>query len=253
MIYRLHPDYPELFPDPEGADPEGLVAVGGDLSVRRLLAAYGAGIFPWYGEGQPLLWWSPDPRCVLFPEKFRIPHTVRKEIRKCGFSVTVNQAFCDVMTGCAATPRPDQDGTWIMPEMVDAYASLHELGFAHSVEVWEHDAAGNTLVGGLYGVGLGRAFFGESMFHLCPEASRAALAGLVGFLRERDFLLLDCQQATPHMLAMGAREIPRKEFLALLRQAVPVPDPEPVSQLPWQPWRMSFRHDAALGWLPDEQ
>ena len=98
MIYRLHPDYPELFPDPEGADPEGLVAVGGDLSVRRLLAAYGAGIFPWYGEGQPLLWWSPDPRCVLFPEKFRIPHTVRKEIRKCGFSVTVNQAFCDVMT-----------------------------------------------------------------------------------------------------------------------------------------------------------
>ena len=136
MIYRLHPDYPELFPDPEGADPEGLVAVGGDLSVRRLLAAYGAGIFPWYGEGQPLLWWSPDPRCVLFPEKFRIPHTVRKEIRKCGFSVTVNQAFCDVMTGCAATPRPDQDGTWIMPEMVDAYASLHELGFAHSVEVW---------------------------------------------------------------------------------------------------------------------
>ena len=142
MIYRLHPDYPELFPDPEGADPEGLVAVGGDLSVRRLLAAYGAGIFPWYGEGQPLLWWSPDPRCVLFSEKFRIPHTVRKEIRKCGFSVTVNQAFCDVMTGCAATPRPDQDGTWIMPEMVDAYASLHELGFAHSVEVWEHDAAG---------------------------------------------------------------------------------------------------------------
>ena len=144
MIYRLHPDYPELFPDPEGADPEGLVAVGGDLSVRRLLAAYGAGIFPWYGEGQPLLWWSPDPRCVLFPEKFRIPHTVRKEIRKCGFSVTVNQAFCDVMTGCAATPRPDQDGTWIMPEMVDAYASLHELGFAHSVEVWEHDAAGTA-------------------------------------------------------------------------------------------------------------
>ena len=185
MIYRLHPDYPELFPDPEGADPEGLVAVGGDLSVRRLLAAYGAGIFPWYGEGQPLLWWSPDPRCVLFPEKFRIPHTVRKEIRKCGFSVTVNQAFCDVMTGCAATPRPDQDGTWIMPEMVDAYASLHELGFAHSVEVWEHDAAGNTLVGGLYGVGLGRAFFGESMFHVRPHASKLALVSLMEWLKAR--------------------------------------------------------------------
>ena len=117
------------------------------------------------------------------------------------------------------------------------------------MEAWRD----GELLGGLYGVALGRAFFGESMFHLCPEASRAALAGLVAFLRERDFLLLDCQQATPHMLAMGAREIPRKEFLALLRQAVPFPDPEPVSQLPWQPWRMSFRHDAALGWLSDER
>ena len=220
MIYRLHPDYPELFPDPEGADPEGLVAVGGDLSVRRLLAAYGAGIFPWYGEGQPLLWWSPDPRCVLFPEKFRIPHTVRKEIRKCGFSVTVNQAFCDVMTGCAATPRPDQDGTWIMPEMVDAYASLHELGFAHSVEVWEHDAAGNTLVGGLYGVGLGRAFFGESMFHVRPHASKLALVSLMEWLKARHCQLVDCQMATDHIMRYGAECIPRHDFLQQLRKAL---------------------------------
>ena len=142
----------------------------------------------------------------------------------------MDTAFSRVIRACAA-PRRDSEGTWILPEMIAAYERL----------------------GGLYGVALGRAFFGEAMFHLCPEASRAALAGLVAFLRERDFLLLDCQQATPHMLAMGAREIPRKEFLALLRQAVPVPDPEPVSQLPWQPWRMSFRHDAALGWLPDER
>ena len=220
MIYRLHPDYPELFPDPEGADPEGLVAVGGDLSVRRLLAAYGAGIFPWYGEGQPLLWWSPDPRCVLFPEKFRIPHTVRKEIRKCGFSVTVNQAFCDVMTGCAATPRPDQDGTWIMPEMVDAYASLHELGFAHSVEVWEHDAAGNTLVGGLYGVGLGRAFFGESMFHVRPHASKLALVSLMEWLKARHCQLVDCQMATDHIMRYGAECIPRHDFLQQLRKSL---------------------------------
>ena len=220
MIYRLHPDYPELFPDPEGADPEGLVAVGGDLSVRRLLAAYGAGIFPWYGEGQPLLWWSPDPRCVLFPEKFRIPHTVRKEIRKCGFAGTVNPAFCDVMTGCAATPRPDQDGTWIMPEMVDAYASLHELGFAHSVEVWEHDAAGNTLVGGLYGVGLGRAFFGESMFHVRPHASKLALVSLMEWLKARHCQLVDCQMATDHIMRYGAECIPRHDFLQQLRKAL---------------------------------
>ena len=164
MIWRLHPDYPELFPDPEEADPEGLVAVGGDLSVRRLLAAYRCGIFPWYGEGQPLLWWSPDPRCVIVPERFRIPHTVRKEVRKCGFTVTIDRAFREVMLRCASTPRPDQDGTWIMPEMVDAYVRLHELGHAHSVETWD----GDELVGGLYGVGLGRAFFGESMFHPGP-------------------------------------------------------------------------------------
>ena len=216
MIYRLHPDYPELFPDPEGADPEGLVAVGGDLSVRRLLAAYGAGIFPWYGEGQPLLWWSPDPRCVIVPERFRIPHTVRKEVRKCGFTVTIDRAFREVMLRCASTPRPDQDGTWIMPEMVDAYVRLHELGHAHSVETWD----GDELVGGLYGVGLGRAFFGESMFHLRPHASKLALVRLMEWLETRGCRLVDCQMATNHIMRYGAECIRRHVFLQLLRRAL---------------------------------
>lgn len=216
MIYRLHSAYPELFPDPRQADPEGLVAVGGDLSARRLLAAYRMGIFPWYGQGQPLLWWSPDPRCVIFPERFRIPHTVRKELRRCAFTVSRNRAFRRVMEHCAAAPRPDQDGTWIMPEMVDAYVRLHEAGYAHSVEVWE----GGRLVGGLYGVGVGRAFFGESMFHLRPDASKLALVRLMAWLEERDCRLLDCQMATSHIMRYGAELIPRTDFLSRLRQAV---------------------------------
>ena len=216
MIWRLHPDYPELFPDPEEADPEGLVAVGGDLSVRRLLAAYRCGIFPWYGEGQPLLWWSPDPRCVIVPERFRIPHTVRKEVRKCGFTVTIDRAFREVMLRCASTPRPDQDGTWIMPEMVDAYVRLHELGHAHSVETWD----GDELVGGLYGVGLGRAFFGESRFHLRPHASKLALVRLMEWLETRGCRLVDCQMATNHIMRYGAECIRRHVFLQLLRRAL---------------------------------
>ena len=216
MIWRLHPDCPELFPDPEEADPEGLLAVGGDLSVRRLLAAYRRGIFPWYGEGQPLLWWSPDPRCVIVPERFRIPHTVRKEVRKCGFSATIDRAFREVMLRCASTPRPDQDGTWIMPEMVDAYVRLHELGHAHSVEAWD----GGELVGGLYGVALGRAFFGESMFHLRPHASKLALVRLMEWLETRGCRLVDCQMATNHIMRYGAECIRRHVFLQLLRRAL---------------------------------
>ena len=216
MIWRLHPDYPELFPDPEEADPEGLVAVGGDLSVRRLLAAYRCGIFPWYGEGQPLLWWSPDPRCVIVPERFRIPYTVRKEVRKCGFTAPTARAFREVLLRCASTPRPDQDGTWIMPEMVDAYVRLHELGHAHSVETWD----GDELVGGLYGVGLGRTFFGESMFHLRPHASKLALVRLMEWLETRGCRLVDCQMATNHIMRYGAECIRRHVFLQLLRRAL---------------------------------
>ena len=232
------------FPDTALAHPTGVLCRGGDLSLPTLLAAYSRGIFPWFDENSPILWWSPDPRCVILPEEYHLPRRSRRTLRQKNFAITLDQAFEQVITSCGRRAQ-----TWITPDIVESFLVLHATGFAHSVEAWLDD----RLVGGLYGLALGRAFFGESMFHLCPEASRAALAGLVAFLRERDFLLLDCQQATPHMLAMGAREIPRKEFLALLRQAVPVPDPEPVSQLPWQPWRMSFRHDAALGWLPDEQ
>lgn len=221
--------YAAQFPSPGCCTAEGILCAGGDLLPARLLAAYSRGIFPWYGEDM-------------------LPRRSARALRNHPFELRMDTAFSRVIRACAA-PRRDSEGTWILPEMIAAYERLHALGYAHSVEAWRD----GELLGGLYGVALGRAFFGESMFHLCPEASRAALAGLVAFLRERDFLLLDCQQATPHMLAMGAREIPRKEFLALLRQAVPVPDPEPVSQLPWQPWRMSFRHDAALGWLPDER
>lgn len=240
--------YATQFPSPGCCTAEGILCAGGDLLPARLLAAYSRGIFPWYGEDMPLLWWCPDPRCVLPPDAFHLPRRSARALRNHPFELRMDTAFSRVIRACAA-PRRDSEGTWILPEMIAAYERLHALGYAHSVEAWRD----GELLGGLYGVALGRAFFGESMFHLCPEASRAALAGLVAFLRERDFLLLDCQQATPHMLAMGAREIPRKEFLALLRQAVPAPDPEPVSQLPWRPWRMSFRHDAALGWLPDER
>ncbi len=222
MIYRLHSAYPELFPNPENAEPDGLLAVGGDLSVRRLLAAYRAGIFPWYGEGQPLLWWSPDPRCVIVPNRFRIPHTVRKELRKSSFVSTVDLAFREVMTACAEAPRPDQDGTWITPEMVDAYAELHKCGVAHSVEVWEPDAEGgpNVLVGGLYGVALGRAFFGESMFHRRANASKLALVLLVEWLRERRCQIIDCQMQTAHIMRYGAECIPRHDFLQQLKAAL---------------------------------
>ncbi len=220
MIYRLHPDYPDCFPNPEEADAEGLIAVGGDLSVRRLLAAYRAGIFPWYGAGQPLLWWSPNPRCVIIPEHFRIPHTVRKEIRRCPFMVTVDAAFREVMTACARTPRPDQDGTWIVPDMVEAYVRLHERGIAHSVEVWEQNDGERTLVGGLYGVELGRAFFGESMFHHRPDASKLALVRLMEWLKARDCQLVDCQMETAHILRYGAECIPRHDFLQQLRSAL---------------------------------
>lgn len=220
MICRLHPEYPDLFPNPEDADADGLVAVGGDLSVRRLLAAYCSGIFPWYGEGQPLLWWSPDPRCIILPERFRIPHTVRKELRRCPFAVTVDAAFREVMTACAGTPRPDQDGTWIVPDMVEAYVRLHERGIAHSVEVWEQEDGGRTLVGGLYGVELGRAFFGESMFHHRPDASKLALVHLMDWLKSRGCRLVDCQMATAHILRYGAECIPRHDFLQLLGQAL---------------------------------
>lgn len=236
-----------LFPDPAAAPEDAPLCMGGDLNPLRLLAAYSRGIFPWYGEGLPLLWWSPDPRCVLPLESFHLPRRSARTLRVSPFILTLDAAFGRVIRACAA-PRSDSGqeppGTWITPEMIDAYEHLHTLGYAHSVEAWR----GDKLVGGLYGVSLGRAFFGESMFHRAPEASRAALAGLVGVLRRRDAVLLDCQQATSHMERMGAQLVPRSDFLRELAAALaPVagsscPGGEAVAPrpCPWAPWRERY-------------
>ena len=204
---------PLVFPPAESADDEGLVMAGGDLSPARLLLAYSSGIFPWYGEGQPILWWSLDPRCVLFPEKLHVPASLRRVMNSGRFTFTENACFDRVMRACAFVPRRGQEGTWITQEMVLAYTRLHNMDRAHSVEVWE----GGELVGGLYGVQAGRVFCGESMFHSVPDASKAAVVHLVEWLTGRGVALIDCQQTTPHMTRFGAEEISRGEYLKLLR------------------------------------
>jgi leucyl/phenylalanyl-tRNA--protein transferase len=204
------------FPSPAHAEENGLLAVGGDLSPRRLLLAYSLGIFPWYSEGQPILWWSPDPRLVLFPEELRISRSLGKTVRKPLFRVTVDTAFDEVISSCAGVHRREEGGTWLTGEMVEAYEALHRLGFAHSVECWQEE----TLAGGLYGVALGKAFFGESMFSTRPDASKVALVALVEELKQREFEIIDCQVSTMHLVRMGAREIPRDEFLQILSKAV---------------------------------
>ena len=210
-----------LFPDPAHADEDGLLAVGGDLSPQRLLMAYAQGIFPWYCENSPILWWSPDPRLVLEPSKIHVPGRLERILRQGRFAFTLDTAFERVITGCAETPRPGAHGTWIVPEMLAAYCRLHELGFAHSIEVW----SGKTLVGGLYGVALGGAFFGESMFYREPDASKAGLVTLTRLLSQAGFVLFDCQQTTAHMLRFGGFEMPRSEFLARLGQALELSTP----------------------------
>jgi len=218
MIALLRPqDPPESFPPVDEAlrEPDGLLCVGGDLSVSRLLAAYRRGIFPWYSEGQPILWWSPDPRAVLFPAEFKVSRSLAKTLRNRGFTVTFDRAFASVMTRCAdRTLRPE--GTWISPEMLTAYATLHELGYAHSVETWD----AGKLVGGLYGVSLGRIFFGESMFSTERDASKVALHALVHTLLRRHDELIDCQVRSAHLHSLGAREIPRREFTARLDRCI---------------------------------
>lgn len=217
-VFRL-PDRGLLFPDPSLADPSGLLAVGGDLSAPRLLAAYGLGIFPWYSDDQPILWWSPDPRLVLEPAALHVGRSLRKTMRRGQYEIRFDTAFADVMKACAATPRPDQTGTWIGPEMLDAYAELHRLGYAHSVEAWRD----GVLAGGLYGVSLGAAFFGESMFAHAPDASKVAFVTFVEAAATWGFELIDCQVTTEHLLRFGAREIPRREFLARLERALRAP------------------------------
>jgi leucyl/phenylalanyl-tRNA--protein transferase len=213
-IFRLVEE--PLFPPPDYADPSGLLAVGGDLSSERLLEAYRLGIFPWYSDDQPILWWSPDPRLTLDIADFKISRSLGKTLRRGQFKVTFDRAFEEVIQACASVPREAQNGTWITQEMQEAYINLHGLGYAHSVESW----LGDKLVGGLYGVSLGKAFFGESMFHLQADASKVALASLVENLKRWEFQFIDAQMTTEHMLRLGAKELPRRVFLKRLQSAL---------------------------------
>ncbi|SEL06544.1 leucyl/phenylalanyl-tRNA--protein transferase [Pseudoxanthomonas sp. GM95] len=210
------PDAP--FPDPRLAlrEPDGLLAVGGDLSPQRLLNAYRSGVFPWYSDGQPLLWWSPDPRTVFRTDGVRLSTRFRRQLRGSGWVLRADTAFAQVMQACASAPRPGQDGTWITSEMLDAYLALHQLGHAHSLEVWDGDA----LIGGIYGVVIGRMFFGESMFSAVSGGSKAALAGLARTLADWGWPLIDAQVDNDHLGRMGAEQWPRAEFLALVAKQV---------------------------------
>jgi leucyl/phenylalanyl-tRNA--protein transferase len=205
-----------LFPHPDKATPEGILAVGGNLSPGMLLSAYGQGVFPWFSENEPVLWWSPDPRFVLFPRELRVSESMKKVIRKGLFTYGIDTRFRDVVTACSRTPRPGQNGTWITEGMIEGYSRLHELGYAHSVEVY----SGCELVGGLYGVSLGRVFFGESMFTWKPNASKAAflLFGLA--LGSLGFDIIDSQVSTAHMESMGGRYVSRKEYLGILKNSL---------------------------------
>ena len=219
MIHWLRPDDP--FPPVTSAliEPNGLLAAGGDLSPERLIDAYRRGIFPWFNPGQPILWWSPDPRMVLFPPEFRLSRSLRKTLRSRDYEVRADTTFLAVMRACAE-PRPEQDGTWIADGMIAGYCALHDRGIAHSVETW----IDGELAGGLYGVALGRMFYGESMFTRADDASKIALALLVRQLERWDFGMIDCQMHTRHLATLGAREIPRAEFMRKLAELVNYPD-----------------------------
>ncbi len=205
-----------VFPDPELSDENGLLAIGGDLSIQRLLLAYSRGIFPWYSSGSPIMWWSPDPRMVLFPDNFKLFKSLRNTLNKKIFNIKTDENFEEVIEHCAKVPRKDQSGTWITSEMIKAYTRLHNKGYCHSVETYYK----GELVGGLYGVSLGHAFFGESMFTLKRDASKVALFHLVEKLRSWNFDLIDSQQETRHLKSLGAKAIPRSEFLSMLKKAL---------------------------------
>lgn len=213
-VFRLIKDL--IFPSTEFAEPDGLLAIGGDLEPARLILAYSQGIFPWYSQGDPILWWSPAPRLVLFPEEFHLPRRLARLIKANSFLLTADTAFADVITGCATASGRLEKGTWITPEMQAAYIRLHGLGFAHSIECWQ----GGNLVGGLYGVCLDRMFFGESMFTRTSNASKVALAALVRQALELDIGLIDCQMTTAHLLRFGARELSRDAFQEQLEHLI---------------------------------
>lgn len=201
------------FPPAQSASPEGIVAVGGDLSPERLKLAYDNGIFPWFEEEDIIIWWSPDPRMVLFPDKLKVSSSMRKILKKGDFTITYNQNFEEVIRNCAEVQRPGQEGTWITSGIIDGYKALYEMGYAISVEVWKEE----DLVGGLYGVDLGGVFCGESMFSKVSNASKAAFISLVQNLHKKDYKLIDCQVYTEHLESLGAEEIPRSEFLKILK------------------------------------
>ena len=210
-----------MFPPVDQATPEGLLAIGGDLSSQRLLEAYRHGIFPWYSAGQPILWWSPDPRAVLYLDQLKVSRSLRRTLRKDEYQVSFDRCFSRVVQKCAGPRRKDPTGgTWITSEMSNAYAQLHHAGYAHSVETWHH----GQLVGGLYGLALGRGFFGESMFSTLTDASKVALVALVQQLRQWDFHFVDCQLPSPHIGSLGACEVPRQRFLEQLGRALNFPD-----------------------------
>jgi leucyl/phenylalanyl-tRNA--protein transferase len=213
-VFRLTEDL--AFPPSELAEDDGLLAVGGDLSVDRLILGYSMGIFPWYSDGYPILWWSPDPRLILIPQELKVSRSLRQTIKKDIYTITMDKAFEQVISNCADIRRGEDDGTWITSEMKEAYIQLHNAGYAHSVEAWNAD----ELAGGLYGVILGRAFFGESMFAKKNDASKVAFVKFAEFLIKRGFELIDCQVTTRHLMNFGAREVPRAEFLEMLTKAL---------------------------------
>jgi leucyl/phenylalanyl-tRNA---protein transferase len=210
-VYALDDEL--IFPHPVLREPDGLMAVGGDLSPQRLLLAYRWGIFPWYHGDQPILWWWLAPRLMVKPQDVHVSHSVRNYINQKKYTVTIDQNFEAVMRRCGSVKRVGQEDTWIMPEMIEAYTALHHLGYAHSVEVWEDE----QLVGGLYGIALGKIFFGESMFAEKPNASKVGFVTLARHLHENGFLWIDCQQDTPHMRTLGADLVDEDDFLAILR------------------------------------
>lgn len=214
-------DPPNSFPPVATAlrEPDGLLAAGGDLSAERILAAYKCGIFPWYDQGQPLLWWSPDPRCVFLPGDFSVSRRLRQLIRQTHAEIRIDSAFPEVIRACAR-PRRSQQGTWITADMITAYERLQELGWAHSIEVWD----AGQLVGGLYGLAIGKVFFGESMFSVTANASKLALHFLAHLLQSGDLEVLDCQVVSAHLRSLGARSIPRDEFIARLYRACAMPE-----------------------------
>jgi leucyl/phenylalanyl-tRNA--protein transferase len=217
-IIAFDPEYEGMLISRQ-AEEAGLVAVGGNLSLKSLLSAYSSGMFPWYTEGEPIMWWSPDPRTLLIPEKFRLSHSLRQTLRKNKFRVTADTAFAQVIHACRTTPRKGQNGTWITPEVEKAYIAFHKSGYAHSFETWYQ----GQLVGGLYGVSLGKAFFGESMFHHMTDASKVAFYHLVQFAIQQGFLFIDAQMKTEHLISLGAETIPRAEFLRVLQTALQWP------------------------------